>query len=103
MGAFASAGADICLARSLYALARHAGLADVQYRPFLLGVRSSDAWVDYLPATVESLRRTIVERKLMTDDALAAALADCRAHLRNPDVVFTSFTVAQVWGRTPAT
>jgi ubiquinone/menaquinone biosynthesis C-methylase UbiE len=103
VGAFASAGADICLARILYAIARHAGLADVQYRPFLLGVRSSDGWVDSLPATVESLRRTIVERKLMTDDALAAALADCRAHLRNPDVVFTSFTVAQVWGRTPAT
>jgi hypothetical protein len=68
VGAFASAGADICLALSLYAIARHAGLADVQYRPFLLCVRSSDAWVDYLPATVESLRRTIVERKLMTDD-----------------------------------
>jgi SAM-dependent methyltransferase len=101
VGAFASVDADICLARRLYALMRHAGLLDVQYRPFLLGVRAGDPMVDYLPSTVESLRRTIVERNLMSEAELAMALADCRAHLRDPDVVFTTYTVAQVWGRTP--
>ena len=100
IGAFASVDADINLARRLYALMRGAGLLDVQYRPFLLGVRSTDPWVDYLPSTVESLRRTIVERNLMSESELTAALADCRAHLRDPDVVFTTYTVAQVWGRT---
>jgi SAM-dependent methyltransferase len=99
VGAFASADADINLARRLYALARHAGLLDVQYRPFLVGVRSIDPLVDYLPSTVESLRRTIIERKLMTEAELTTALAACREHLRNPDVVFTTYTVAQVWGR----
>jgi trans-aconitate methyltransferase len=102
VGAFASADADINLARRLYALARHAGLLDVQYRPFLLGVRSCDPFVDYLPSTVESLKRTIIDRKLMSDADFTTALAACRAHLRNPDVVFTTYTVAQVWGRTPA-
>jgi len=101
IGAFASVGADISLARRLYALVRHAGLLDVQYRPFLIGVRSSDPWVDYLPSTVESLRRTIVEQHVMSEQELAAALTACRAHLRDPDVVFTSYTVAQVWGRVP--
>jgi SAM-dependent methyltransferase len=101
VGAFASADADINLARRLYALARQEGLLDVQYRPFLLGVRSCDPFVDYLPSTVESLRRTIVERKLMSEAEFTAALAACRAHLRNPDVAFTTYTVAQVWGRTP--
>jgi hypothetical protein len=38
----------------------------------------------------------------MQADALDTALADCRAHLRNPDVVFTMFMVAQVWGRSGA-
>jgi len=99
IGAFASVGADISLARRLYTLVRHGGLLDVQYRPFLIGVRASDPWVDYLPSTVESLRRTIVERHLMSEPELAAALAACRAHLCDPDVVFTSYTVAQVWGR----
>src|SRR5262245_57556578 len=99
VGAFASVDADINLARRLYALFRGAGLTDVQYRPFLIGVRSSDPWVDYLPSTVESLRHTIVARGLMSEAELTAALAECRAHLRNPDVVFTSYLVAQVWGR----
>jgi ubiquinone/menaquinone biosynthesis C-methylase UbiE len=100
-GAFTTAGTDICLARRLYELARRSGLAGVQYRPFLVGVRAQDSFIDYLPSTVESLRRTIIDKGLMAQDDLASALAGCRAHLRDPDVVFTSYTVAQVWGRTP--
>ncbi len=100
-GAFASVGADIRLARRLFGLARGVGLADVQYRPFLVGVRSCDAMTDYLPSTVESLRNTIVDRGLMEASELDLALASCRAHLANPDTVFTSYVVAQVWGRTP--
>ena len=38
----------------------------------------------------------------MTDDELDAALTDCRHHLAHPDTVFTTYTVAQVWGRTKA-
>jgi len=101
-GAFTSVGADICLAQRLFPLARAAGLRDVQYRPFLVGVRAGDSWADYLPATVQSLRGTILGRGLMAEAALAEALTECRAHLRNPDTVFTSFIVAQVWGRTAA-
>jgi ubiquinone/menaquinone biosynthesis C-methylase UbiE len=99
-GAFTKVGADIRLAQRLFAMVRHAGLEDVQYRPFLVGVRSTDPLVDYLPATAESLRRTIVERGLMTEGELDTALAECRAHLRDPDTVFTTYVVAQVWGRT---
>jgi len=102
VGAFASAGADINLAQRLFGLARAAGLMDVQYRPFLLGVRSGDPWIDYLPATVESLRGAIINKGLLTAEELEHALTDCRAHLADPGTAFTSFTVAQVWGRTPA-
>lgn len=100
--AFTAVGADISLARRSFRLLRAAGLTDVEYRPFVVGVRAGDPWIDYLPATVESLLGTVVGRGLMSEAALADALAACRAHLADPDTVFTSYTVAQVWGRTPA-
>ena len=99
LGAFAGVGADLTLARRLYGLVRQAGLADVQYRPFLIGVRSIDPMVDYLPSTVESLRGTVLKLGLLSEAELMAALAQCRAHLRDPGTVFTMYTVAQVWGR----
>jgi len=99
IGAFASVDADINLARCLYYVVRRAGLRNVEYRPFVLGVRAGDPMVDYLPSTVQSLAGTIVGRGLLSERELADALADCRAHLRHPDVSFTMYTVAQVWGR----
>jgi SAM-dependent methyltransferase len=100
LGAFKGVGADLELARRLYFLVRQAGLRDVQYRMALLGVRSTDPMVDYLPSTVESLRAAILKLHLLTDGELVAALTDCRAHLAKPTTSFTMYTVAQVWGRT---
>jgi len=62
---FASVGSDIHLAQRLYAMAREAGLADVHYRPILIGIRSTDPMVDHLPATVESLRGAVLKRGLI--------------------------------------
>jgi ubiquinone/menaquinone biosynthesis C-methylase UbiE len=101
IGAFAGVGADLELARRLYALVLQAGLMDVQYRPFLIGVRSTDEIVDYLPSTVESLRGTVLKLGLLSRAEFPAVLAECRAHLRDPGTVFTMYTVAQVWGRKP--
>ena len=80
---------------------RRAGLRDVQYRPVFVGVRSGDPWQDYLPATVESLRGRVVERGQIAAEAFGATVTACRAHLADPDTVFTGFTVVQVWGRAP--
>lgn len=99
LGAFSGVGADLELARRLYHIVRQAGLAEVQFRPFILGVRATDPMVDYLPSTVESLRGTIIGLGLLTDAELSAALTKCRDHLRQPDTSFTLYTVAQVWGR----
>jgi len=101
LDAFSSVGADLRLGRRLYSLVRQAGLADVQYRPFILGVRASDPMVDYLPSTVESLRGVILESGLLAERELSELLAACRTHLRQPDTSFTMYTVAQVWGRNP--
>jgi len=101
IGAFSGVGADATFAHNLYALARKCGLVDVAYRPVLLGVRSTDPLVDYLPSTVESVRGTVLRLGLATEQSLDADLAACRAHLADPDTVFSMFTVVQVWGRTP--
>jgi ubiquinone/menaquinone biosynthesis C-methylase UbiE len=95
---FEHAGGDVRLAQRLYSLATHAGLEDVQYRPFVVGFRSSDPMVDYLPATIESLRGAIARHRLSDEQDLNAALAACRRHLAEPHTVFTYPMVAQVWG-----
>jgi SAM-dependent methyltransferase len=99
LGVFAGVGSDIHLARRLYQMARDAGLADVHYRPFLIGIRSIDPMVDHLPSTVESLRSTILKLGLLSEAELPVLLEQCRSHLRDPGTVVRSFMVAQVWGR----
>jgi SAM-dependent methyltransferase len=99
IGAFSGVGSDVQLARRLYFVARQAGLRDVEFRSFILGVRSEDPMVDYLPSTAESLRGTITRLGLLDETELSSLLIECREHLRRPDTAFTLFTVAQVWGR----
>jgi SAM-dependent methyltransferase len=96
---FASTGGNVRLARELYALVRSAGLENVEYRPFLVGFDSRHEMVDYLPATVESVRAAIERLNVISEADLNAALAACRAHLARADTVSTYVTVAQVWGR----
>jgi len=100
LGAFKGVGADLELAKRLYFLMHRANLRDVQYSTAILGVRSIDPMIDYLPSTVESLRGTILKLGLLAESELAAALTDCRTHLARPGTAFTMYTVAQVWGRT---
>jgi len=100
LGVFTGVGANLELAARLYHFMYQSGLRDVEYRTALLGVRSIDSMVDYLPSTVESLRGTVIKLGLMSESELNAALADCRAHLAKPGTAFTMYTVAQVWGRT---
>ena len=54
---------------------------------------------DFLPATIESIRPTLVGKGILSEADLDATLAACRRHLADPDTVSTSFLTAQVWGR----
>jgi ubiquinone/menaquinone biosynthesis C-methylase UbiE len=99
---FACVGADTRLAKRLYRLFRQAGLEAVRYRPFLVGVTSGEPMADFLPATIESIRSTLIGKAIIPEVDLGEALAACRRHLADPDTVFTSFLTAQVWGRKPA-
>jgi hypothetical protein len=58
---------------------------------------------DFMPATAESMRGALLQHGLMTQADLESALAACRRHLAQPDTVFTTYTVIQVWGRTSTT
>ena len=89
------------MARKLHWVVRRSGLADVQYRTFLVAVRSTDPMVDYLPSTVESLRGTVIKLGLIGESEFDSSLAECRRHLADPGTSFTMYTVAQVWARTP--
>ncbi|MCB1514444.1 MAG: methyltransferase domain-containing protein [Hyphomicrobiaceae bacterium] len=99
LGAFSGVGADLELARKLYHVVCKSGLSDVQYRPFIVGVRPMDAMVDYLPSTVQSLRATVLKLGLLDESEFPDVLAQCREHLARPGTAFTMYTVAQVWGR----
>jgi SAM-dependent methyltransferase len=101
LGAFAAVGADVHLARHLYTDVCEAGLVDVQFRPFIIGVRHCDPLVDYLPSTVQSITAAVLKHGLLGEQELSAALTECRNHLRKPGTFFTLYTVAQVWGRKP--
>jgi SAM-dependent methyltransferase len=99
LDAFRGVGADPDLARRLYFVVRRSGMIDVQFRPFIVGVRSVDPLVDYLPTMVESVRSTVLKLGLLSESELPILLAACRDHLRQPDTAFTMYTVAQVWGQ----
>lgn len=98
---FQRAGADTSVGRRLFREVRRAGLEDVAFRPCLVGARSRDPLVDYLPETIRSVRRLILEQGLMSASELDEALEACRRHLADPDTISTSVLVFQVWGRKP--
>jgi SAM-dependent methyltransferase len=99
VAAFAAVGADVLIARRLPTLMGEAGLVDVRYRPFLLGLRYPDPMADHLPATVESLRAAMLKFALLSETDMSGLIAQCRAHIRDPGTVVRSFMIAQVWGR----
>jgi SAM-dependent methyltransferase len=91
------------VAHRLYRLMQQTGFENCHYRPSLVGVRSGDPWHDYLPSTTASLRNVFEARGLFTPHELDDTLAACRAHLADPDTVFVSPMLVQVWGRMPST
>jgi hypothetical protein len=99
---FESTGGDTRIGQRLYRLLRRAGLEEVEYRPFLVGVRSGDAMTDFLPATAESVRAALLEKAVIGERELEEAIRACRSHLADPETVFTTYLVVQAWGRKPA-
>ena len=99
LGAFQGVGADLLLARRIYSVMVQTGLHDVQLRTCILGVRPVDPMIDILPSSVESLHATVFKLGLIKEAEFAEVLADCRKHLQTAGTAFTTYMVAQVWGK----
>lgn len=98
--AFSSVGADVRLGARIFRMFRDAGLREVRYRPFIVGFRHTDPMSDYVPSCIDSVRRSLIEHGLTTDEELDRLLPLARSHLADTGTVTTSITVVQVWGCT---
>jgi ubiquinone/menaquinone biosynthesis C-methylase UbiE len=96
---FAEIGADPFAGRKLFSLLKDQGLGDVDVRVCTARARSHDDLADYLPQTILSVREVIRKLDLMSEEALDNAITLCREHLSDPEVISTSSTVFQAWGR----
>lgn len=99
--AFERAGGDCFSGRQVFRLAVEAGLQHVDLRPCVVGTRSADPLVDFLPQTILSTTPVILQHGLASEAELARLVDDCRRHLAAPTTVQTSVLVMQVWGRKP--
>jgi len=99
LGAYQGVGADVLLARRLYSVMVQSGLHDVRLRFCILGVRPIDPMIDILPSSVESLRGTVLKLGLIEEAVFSKVLTECRKHLQTPGTAFTTYMIAQVWGR----
>ena len=54
---------------------------------------------DYLPATIESVKDTLISHDMVRADELDRLLSDCRDHMANPRTISTSYLVALVRAR----
>ncbi len=97
---FPEADGDYPAAHRHYRMLRDHGLLDVGYQPAIVGVRSTDPWQDYFPATMDSIRNALIAGGMDEAD-LERDIAECRAHLDDPGTVFVSPMLVQVWGRKP--
>ena len=93
---------DYSIGQQMYGMMQSAGLTDVSYRPYVVGVRAGDPWNDYLPRTVEMMAETVHGRLGVAHERLSGLLADCRFHLAQPTTVFVSPMLVQTWGRVPS-
>jgi len=99
--AFECAGGDCFSGRQVFRLAVEAGLEGVEFRPCVVGTRSTDPLADFLPQTVLSTKPVILKHGLASEEELTRLIDECRRHLATPATVQTSVLVMQVWGRKP--
>jgi SAM-dependent methyltransferase len=97
---FAEVG-DVSAGPRAFGLLRRIGFEDVNIRPCQAGARSVDDMAAYLPDTVRSIRKALLDRGMIGAEELAETLAACEAHLRDPETISTHICVLQVWGRKP--
>lgn len=84
VAAFERVGGDCFAGRQVYWLLVEAGLADVGFRPCVVGMRRGDPLADFLPQTILSTKPAILKHGLATEEELDRLIAECRRHLAQP-------------------
>jgi SAM-dependent methyltransferase len=97
LAAFELKGGNFNAGQQLYDIARGAGLQKIQLRAHLRVLKSHEPYAQLPAQFARLLRPVITGAGVMTDRELDELLMA----LPNPDGFAVSFTLVQVWGRTP--
>ena len=98
-GAFSAVGADVELARRLYFIVRQADWSMSNFDHSLLVCGQWIHWSTIYRRLLSSYAQPCLKLGLLSELELPVLLAQCREHLGQADTVFTTYTVAQVWGQ----
>lgn len=99
--AFARGGGDFNAGRRTYGMLRRVGLEEVRVRAAVIAVQDRHPYMRLPVQFATSLRKRILDDRLMTEGELDAAVAECERIASDPHSLVTSFLVTQVWGRKP--
>lgn len=99
---FRLGGSNFDAGPGLFALLRGSGISGVHSRGVALPLYDGHPFMRSTVQFGASLRRRILEHRLMTESELDLALADVESAIARPETWMLSFLVIQAWGRTPA-
>ncbi len=99
---FLLGGGNFDAGRGLFALLRGAGLSQVRTRVGAISLHDGQPFMRSTVQFATSLRRRILENRLMSDSELEQAIADVERAIYLPETWMVSFLVVQAWGRKPS-
>ncbi len=98
---FRLGGSSFDAGPGLFALLRAGGLDQVRTRGVAIPLYDSHPFMRSTVQFAASLRRRILENRLMTETELELAVADVEKAVIRPETWMLSFLVIQAWGRKP--
>jgi ubiquinone/menaquinone biosynthesis C-methylase UbiE len=99
--AFIQLGGDANIGQQTYAMLGRAGLEQLRIRAVVAALQDGHPYMRMPILGANGLRKVIVGKGLMTEAELDQALSEMEQVIADPATYEISFTVTQVWGRTP--
>jgi ubiquinone/menaquinone biosynthesis C-methylase UbiE len=99
--AFIQIGGDANIGQQTYAMFRRAGLEQVRVRAAVAALQNSHPYMRMPILGAAGMRKVVVGAGLMSEAELDEAIAGMEQVIADPETYEISFTVTQVWGRTP--
>jgi SAM-dependent methyltransferase len=99
LAAFARGGGDFNAGQRTYRMWRQVGLDEVQVRAAVMALPPGHPYRRLPIQFATSLRRRIIEGRLLTEAELDAAMAACEEITTDANTFIMTFIVTQIWGR----